>query len=78
MTVILKYSLISQKPPSLTWEKITDPAPVAIGLGYPHPELLVLATGATMPEAVVIATVADPVATRISAANSQPITSGDK
>ena len=36
-----------------------------------------MATGATTPEAVVMATVAEPVATRINAANSQPITSGD-
>ena len=32
---------------------------------------------ATTPEAVVMATVAEPVAIRINAANSQPITSGD-
>ena len=35
------------------------------------------ATGATMPEAVVMATVAEPVAIRISAANTQPMNSGD-
>jgi hypothetical protein len=30
VTLILRYSFTSQKPPSLTWEKINDPAPVAI------------------------------------------------
>ena len=29
-TVMLKYSFTSQNPPSLTWEKISEPAPVAI------------------------------------------------
>ena len=29
-TLMLKYSLTSQKPPSLTWEKMSAPAPVAM------------------------------------------------
>ena len=29
-TVMLKYSFTSQKPPSLTWEKMRAPAPVAM------------------------------------------------
>jgi len=29
-TLMLKYSLTSQNPPSLTWEKMSDPAPVAM------------------------------------------------
>ena len=56
----------------------SDPAPVAStnssGCGYPRP----MATGATTPDAVVIATVAEPVAIRIRAANSQPMSSGDR
>ena len=78
-TVIPKYSLISQKPPSFTCEKISEPEPVAStsnsGLTCTP---LAAAIGATMPHAVVIATVAEPVARRISAATSQPNSSGDR
>jgi hypothetical protein len=28
--LILKYSFTSQNPPSFTWEKISEPAPVAM------------------------------------------------
>ena len=29
-TLLLKYSWTNQKPPSFTWEKMSEPAPVAI------------------------------------------------
>src|SRR5580698_1314992 len=69
--LISKYSLTSQKPPSLTCEKIRDPAPVAIASNSGRTPVLCSAIGATMPAAVVMATVDEPVARRISAASSQ-------
>src|SRR5471032_2988213 len=78
-TVMPKYSLTSQKPPSFTCEKISEPQPVAStsnsALTAPFDAA---AIGATMPHAVVMATVADPVASRISAATNQPSSNGDK
>src|ERR1700710_3213318 len=77
-TVIPKYSLTSQNPASLTCEKNSDPAPTAsassavVGLSRPA------ASGATMPAAVIVATVAEPVASRMPTATSQPSTSGEK
>src|SRR5471032_420615 len=77
-TVMPKYSLTSQKPPSFTCEKISEPEPVAStsnsGSAWMPPAA---AIGATIPQAVVIATVAEPVARRINAATSQPNSSGD-
>src|ERR1700678_4008723 len=63
-TLMLKYSFTSQKPPSLTWEKMVDPAPVAIASSSGRTPGLCKRIGARMPAAVVKATVADPVATR--------------
>src|SRR3954470_13346051 len=76
-TLNLKYSFPSQNPPSLTCDRISDPAPVAstISSGETPPERATI--GATIPHAVVIPTVAEPVATRMSAATSQPSSSGD-
>src|SRR4051812_22300026 len=76
-TVIPKYSFTSQKPPSLTCERMSEPAPVAstISSGDTPPARATI--GATIPHAVVIPTVADPVATRINAATSQPSSNGD-
>src|SRR5260370_4432592 len=74
-----KSSLISQKPPSFTCEKISDPEPVA---NTRNSELTLepaaAAIGATIPHAVVMATVAEPVARRISAATNQPSSNGDR
>src|SRR5260370_27706229 len=68
-TLILKYSLTSQKPPSLTCEKTSDPAPVAIVSSSGRTPVWI-AIGATIPAAMVIATVADPVARRTRAATN--------
>src|ERR1035437_8495679 len=69
-TDMLKYSFTSQKPPSLTCEKISEPAPVAMASNSGLTPALCSAIGATIPAAVVIATVSEPVARRISAASS--------
>src|SRR5881397_2377661 len=66
-TVMLKNSLMSQKPASFTCESMSEPAPVAsTSSSACAPD--VAAIGATIPAAVVIATVAEPVATRMSVA----------
>ncbi len=72
---IRKYSFVIQNPASLTCESISDPPPIARTI---NSGLTPLATvsGPTMPAAVVMETVAEPVATRISVATSQPKTSG--
>src|SRR5689334_24980153 len=67
-TDILKNSLISQKPASLTCDSISEPAPVARTSSSGLTPCIAAAIGATIPDAVVIATVADPVATRIRVA----------
>src|SRR5579872_4038328 len=72
-----RYSFTNQNPPSFTCDKITDPAPIAMTSNSRLMPGVAAAKGATMPAAVVIATVADPVATRITAATSQPKTSGE-
>src|SRR6266851_1244390 len=76
-TVMLKYSLMSQNPESLTCESTSDPAPVASTNSSACVPGVATAMGATMPAAVVIATVAEPVATRISAATVHASSSGD-
>src|SRR5437763_4607093 len=77
-TVIPKYSLTSQNPASLTWEKNSEPAPTASAsratVGWSRPA----ASGATIPAAVIVATVAEPVASRIATAISQPRISGER
>src|SRR5579862_3582371 len=72
-TLMLKYSFTSQKPPSLTCEKISDPAPVAIASSSGRTPGVCAAIGATIPAAVLIATVEEPVASRISAATIHAI-----
>src|ERR1700730_4552782 len=76
-TLMLKYSFTSQKPPSFTWEKMADPAPVAMVSNSGRTPGLCARMGARMPAAVVKATVADPVARRISAATSHPNSNSD-
>src|SRR5918992_3309390 len=76
-TVMLKNSLMSQKPASFTWESTREPAPVASTSSSGGVPGVDAASGATIPAAVVMATVADPVATRMSAATIQARTSGD-
>ena len=76
-TLILKYCFTSQKPPSLTWEKIVDPAPVAIASNSGRTPGVCRRMGARMPAAVVKATVEDPVANRMSAAISHPRSRSD-
>ena len=70
VTLMLKYSFTSQKPPSLTCEKMGEPAPVAMASNSGCTPGVCNAMGATMPAAVVMATVAEPVASRMSAASS--------
>ncbi|MNE67750.1 hypothetical protein D3C80_1633740 [compost metagenome] len=69
-TVMLKYCLTSQKPASLTWERISEPAPVASTSSSRFTSGISPTTGATMPAPVMVATVAEPVAIRITAATS--------
>src|SRR5437868_10971287 len=76
-TVMLKYSFTSQKPPSFTCERISEPAPVVSTSSSGRVPGTLAAMGATMPAAVVMATVAEPVAMRISTATSQPNNSTD-
>src|SRR3954452_14891944 len=74
-TLIPKYSFTSQKPASLTCEKNSEPAPMARARRATVDPSSPPASGATMPAAVIVATVADPVASRIRTAISQPSTS---
>src|SRR5260370_667387 len=76
-TVMLKYSFTIQNPPSLTCDRIVEPAPIATTSNSKFSPGVLFAIGAMMPAAVVMATVAEPVATRISAATSQPSSIGD-
>src|SRR6478752_1387201 len=73
-TVIPKYSLTSQNPASLTWEKNSEPAPTASTTS----ETWLVPMPSTRPiiseEAVMVATVAEPVARRISTARIQAST----
>ena len=68
VTLRFRYSFTSQKPPSLTWEKMSEPAPVAIASSSGETPGVCSAMGATIPAAVVMATVAEPVARRMRAA----------
>src|SRR5579859_7899166 len=70
-TDMLKYSFTSQKPPSLTCEKMSAPAPVAMASSSGWTPAVRSAMGATMLAAVAMATVDDPVARRNAAARSQ-------
>ncbi len=74
--VRLKYSLNSQKPGSLTWEKITLPEPTAITISSGLTPVVAI-SGAAIPPAVMAATVAEPSAIRSTAAIDHAINSGD-
>jgi hypothetical protein len=74
-TVSPKYSLTSQNPASLTWEKNSDPHPMASTSRARWLADRLGASGATMPAAVMVATVAEPVPRRMSTATSHPRTS---
>src|SRR5207253_8189221 len=76
-TVMLKNSLMSQNPESFTCDSTSEPAPVASTNSSVCEPGVVSAMGATMPALVVIATVAEPVATRISAATVHASKSGE-
>lgn len=71
------YSLTNQKPASLTWENISEPAPVAMTSNSKLTPVILATTGETIPAAVVKATVAEPVAIRINPATRNASTSGD-
>ncbi|MNE37163.1 hypothetical protein D3C80_1310030 [compost metagenome] len=70
-TVMLKYCFTNQKPASLTWDRIREPAPVASTSSSRFTPGIIPTTGTTMPAPVMVATVAEPVAIRITAATSQ-------
>ena len=74
-TVVPRYSLTSQKPASLTCERNTEPAPIASTSRDASGDDRSAASGAMMPAAVTVATVAEPVATRTSAATNQATSS---
>ena len=76
-TEIPKYSLMSQKPASLTCEKKTEPQPIARTSNAAWAGGKLAATGSRMPAAVTVATVAEPVANRMTTATSQAISSGE-
>src|SRR3954462_7014784 len=59
-TVIPKYSLTSQKPASLTWEKNSEPAPMARASRATVDASNPPARGATLPAAVIVAQGDDP------------------
>ena len=72
---ILKKDWISQKPGSLTWERISEPVPVARTSSSGRTPAWT-AIGASTAEATAVATVAEPIETRTTAASSQASTSG--
>ena len=76
-TLMLKYSFTSQKPPSLTWLAMSEPAPIATTSRSLLTPGMAATIGVMMLAAVTQATVADPTETRSSAAMTQPSTSGD-
>src|SRR5882757_3875275 len=78
VTDMLKYSFTSQKPPSLTWDSTSEPAPIATTTNSSLTPGTPDATGRTTPAAVAIATVAEPVAIRMSAATNPAKNNGDK
>src|SRR5207302_162572 len=75
-TVIFKYSLTSQNPPSLRCDAIREPAPIATTSRSLFTPGIAAAIGARMLAAVTTATVAEPTANRSNAAITQPSTSG--
>src|SRR5262249_52266342 len=77
-TVKFRYSFTNQNPPSLTCDRMSEPAPIATTSNSTFVPGVWATMGARMPAAVEIATVAEPVATRISAATNQPSNNGDR
>lgn len=69
-TEIPKYSLMSQKPASLTCEKKTEPQPIARTSNAAWAGGKLAATGSRMPAAVTVAN-------RMTTATSQAISSGE-
>src|SRR3954465_8977243 len=70
-----RKSFTIQKPESLRWERKSDPQPIAVMISATWLGVNSgggASTGTSRPAAVVIATVADPVATRMNTASSQP------
>src|SRR5205085_11078708 len=76
-TDIFRYSFTSQNPPSLTWEAIAEPAPMATTSSSLLTWGSAAAIGAMILAAVTTATVTDPTARRRTAAITQPRTSGE-
>src|SRR5258706_12226232 len=70
-TVIPKYSLTSQNPASLTWEKNNEPAPTASTTNETSPVLMPSTRPSISDDAVMVATVAEPVASLINTASTQ-------
>src|SRR6478609_9453718 len=70
-TVIPKYSLTSQNPASLTWEKNSEPAPTASTTSDVSPVERPWTSPTISELAVIVATVAEPVARRINTASTQ-------
>src|SRR4029079_11623745 len=73
-TVSPKYSLTSQNPASLTWEKNSEPAPTASTTSETWPVLMPSTRPIISDEAVMVATVAEPGARRVSTAGIQAST----
>ena len=64
-TETLKYSLMSQNPASLTWEKNTEPQPTARTSRAACGPTIVAASGSRMPADVNMATVDDPLSEQL-------------
>src|SRR5690606_16420502 len=71
-----KYSLNIQKPVSFTWENINEPAPVASTINSALVSVVPI-NGSVIPAAIRPATVAEPKATRMTAAMTHTKTNGD-
>src|SRR6185436_6744956 len=73
-TVMFKYSLASQNPPSLTCDAISDPAPIDTTSSSLFTAGADATSGAMMLAAVITETVADPTDSLSSDAITQPST----
>src|SRR6516164_4887293 len=69
---------VHQKWRSLTWERMSEPEPVARTSSSRFTVVSFWISGATIPAPVMVATVAEPVATRTTAAAVQANTSGER
>src|SRR3954464_13551848 len=72
-----KYSLTSQNPASLTWEKNTEPEPMASTTSEVSPVLSLRSKLTIRAEAVIVATVAEPGARGTMTARSQASSSAE-